>query len=92
MVRTNITSDGIILDLKRPSGLLEMSKPSTGQDLQQFHRALNWVRSGIPDCAETTDPLLNLKNELKNKFGQQKTDLAKFSFSLTFGRLKPRMC
>jgi hypothetical protein len=43
-----ISAAGSKFDPRRIEGILKMSPPSTGADLQQFLCALNWMRTAIP--------------------------------------------
>ena len=52
-----VPADGIRYDPKRLEGLLNMEQPKNGAHLQQLLCALQWVRNGIPNFAETIQPL-----------------------------------
>jgi RNase H-like domain found in reverse transcriptase/Reverse transcriptase (RNA-dependent DNA polymerase) len=52
-----ISSEGSKFDPRRIQGLLDMTPPSTGADLQQFKCALNWMRTAIPSFSALVSPL-----------------------------------
>jgi Reverse transcriptase (RNA-dependent DNA polymerase) len=55
-----ISAEGSKFDPRRIDGLLKMSPPSTGADLQQFLCALNWMRTAIPAFTTLVSPLHTL--------------------------------
>jgi hypothetical protein len=55
-----VSGSGVRFDPRKIQGLLEMSAPQTGADLQQFLCALNWMRTAIPSFAELISPLQKL--------------------------------
>jgi RNase H-like domain found in reverse transcriptase len=55
-----ISGDGVRFDPRRAQGLLDMSMPVSGADLQQFVCALNWMRTAIPSFTQLVSPLQRL--------------------------------
>ena len=52
-----ISAAGVGHDPKRIAGLIELSVPTTGDQLQQFVCAINWMRQSIPAYNELVAPL-----------------------------------
>ena len=55
-----ISSQGVRHCPDRVSGLVNMSLPKTGAELQQFLCAINWMRGNIPEYSALTAPLYAL--------------------------------
>ena len=64
-----ISADGITHDPKRIQGLLDMPAPVTGQDLQQWVCALNWMRQSLPNFNELIVVLDDLLQSVCKKAG-----------------------
>lgn len=60
----NISKDGIKFDPSGLSALLEMPKPQTGAELQQFVCAVGWMRTSIPEYTKLIEPLYSLLEEV----------------------------
>ena len=68
-----ISADGITHDPKRIQGLLDMPAPVTGQDLQQWVCALNWMRQSLPKFNELIVVLDDLLQSVCKKAGSNKS-------------------
>jgi len=66
-----IDKDGIRFDPRRINGLLEMSPPTTGADLQQFLCALQWMKTGIPEFNRLIEPLHAIMEEVYTRAGKR---------------------
>ena len=62
-----ISKEGIRFDPRSRDALLQMSRPVTGGDLQQFLCALGWMRSSIPEFAKLVAPLQKLLERVYKK-------------------------
>jgi hypothetical protein len=77
-----VSGSGVRFDPRRIQGLLEMSAPQTGADLQQFLCALNWMRTAIPSFAELVSPLQRLLELAYQQSGGRRTKTAVAKVSL----------
>ena len=64
-----VSGEGVRHDPERIVALLNLPLPNTGQDLQQFICALNWMRMSIPGYNKLTHPLNQLMEEVYKKAG-----------------------
>ena len=62
-----ISKEGIRFDPRSRDALLQLSRPVTGGDLQQFLCALGWMRSSIPEFAKLVAPLQKLLERVYKK-------------------------
>ena len=62
-----ISKEGIRFDPRSRDVLLQLSRPVTGGDLQQFLCALGWMRSSIPQFAKLVVPLQKLLESVYKK-------------------------
>jgi Reverse transcriptase (RNA-dependent DNA polymerase) len=77
-----VSGIGVRFDPRRIQGLLQMSAPQTGADLQQFLCALDWMRTAIPSFAELVPPLQKLLELAYQKCGGRHTKTAVAKVSL----------
>lgn len=66
------SADGMQYDPRHFSALLNMSKPTTGDQLQQLICATNWMRNSFPSYAKTIAPLHHLLEDAYRKCGKRK--------------------
>ena len=71
-----ISAEGSKFDPRRIEGLLQMSPPSTGADLQQFLCAINWMRTAIPAFSTLVSPLHTLLETAYARAGGKRTKAA----------------
>jgi Reverse transcriptase (RNA-dependent DNA polymerase) len=55
-----ISQEGIKFNSKSLSGLVDMERPQTAADLQQFVCGSNWPRTSVPNYAQLADPVLQM--------------------------------
>ena len=55
-----ISDQGVHPDPEGVKALVEMEKPETADQLQQFICAMNWTRNNLPEFVRVTAPLYNL--------------------------------
>lgn len=79
-----ISEDGVRLDPSRLDALINMPKPSTGDQLLQFLCAANWMRTVIPNFNALVEPLHEVLEEVfENCLRRTKQCAAKISMSET---------
>ena len=66
-----ISPAGVRYDPAHLNGLLSMQLPTTGEHLQQFLCALQWVRNGIPKFSELVQPLHNFMESVYTRAGKR---------------------
>lgn len=59
-----LSEEGVGVSPEFQRTLLDMPRPVTGADLQQFLAAANWIRGMIPEYARKVAPLQDLLNEV----------------------------
>jgi hypothetical protein len=75
-----IDASGVKFDDKLIQGLVDLERPKTAQQLQQFICACNWVRASIPMFSKEISPLQDLLQRYTNEAGSMKgTALRKFN-------------
>jgi hypothetical protein len=75
-----IDASGVKFDDKLIQGLLDLERPKTAQQLQQFICACNWVRSSIPMFSKEISPLQALLQKYTCEAGSMKANvLRKFN-------------
>ncbi len=67
-----ISAEGVTHDPVRLHGLLDVSTPVTGRDLQQWVCALNWMRQSLPKFNELTEDLNIVLQRLYKAVGSNK--------------------
>ncbi|KAG6613370.1 uncharacterized protein IUM83_17047 [Phytophthora cinnamomi] len=64
-----VSAGGVKQDPRRVQALVDLPSPTTGQELQQFLCALNWMRTAIPDYNKLVQPLMDLMEHVYTKAG-----------------------
>jgi len=67
-----ISKDGIRFDPSRLDALIGMHAPRTGDELQQFVCAANWMRTAIPQFTTTMEPLSAALEAVYTEAGSRK--------------------
>ncbi|ETO81713.1 hypothetical protein F444_04041 [Phytophthora nicotianae P1976] len=65
-----VSGEGVRYDPARFEALVRLPPPSTGNELQQFICALNWMRSSLPAYNKLVHPLVQLVEEIYKKAGE----------------------
>lgn len=71
-----ICANGIRHDPSNLQGLLELDRPTTGGQLQQFLCAMQWLRSSIPQFQTLIQPLHDFLESVYNHVGGKRTKRA----------------
>lgn len=66
-----VSAKGVRYDPRRMDGLLSMSPPTTGSNLQQFVCALQWVKQGIPNFSPMVSPLHDFMERVYDHTGKR---------------------
>jgi len=66
-----ISAEGVRMDPARLEALVEMAEPVTGDQLQQFVCAANWMRAAIPEFTKTMSPLSDLLEKAYQDAGRR---------------------
>lgn len=78
--------DGMRFHPRKFEALKTMQCPEFARDLPQFTSALNYIRTSIPNYAETASPLLKLLEDCYTEVGgRTKKKLANFSLTAKWG-------
>jgi hypothetical protein len=73
-----VSGDGVRHDPERINALTRLPPPITGQELQQFICALNWMRQSLPAFNKLTQPLaLMMERVYELAGGRKKTQVRK---------------
>lgn len=72
-----ISEEGIRLDPARLVALVNMPRPKSGDQLQQFLCASNWMRSAIPSYTAKVEPLHKVLEEVFQKVNKRTSQAAR---------------
>lgn len=67
-----VSRKGVRYDLARIDALTKLPAPTTGQELQQFVCALNWMRTSLPSFKKLVDPLVKMMEAVYERTGGRK--------------------
>ncbi|GMF10762.1 unnamed protein product [Phytophthora lilii] len=77
-----VSGDGVCHDPARISALSNLPALTSGQELQQFVCALNWMRSSLPAFNKLIGPLVKMMEKVYERAGgRQKTQVRKVTLS-----------
>jgi hypothetical protein len=80
-----ISQEGIKFNPKSLSGPVDMERPQTAADLQQFLCGSNWLRTAVPNYAQLADPLLQMLRRCQDAVGKTKNRLRSYGLSQLWG-------
>lgn len=81
-----ISADGIRFNSRHLDYLVGMHKPTVAHELQQLLCATNWMRSSIPNYAQTVAPLHELMEQAYSKAGSRtKRAVTKIPINMSWG-------
>jgi len=72
-----VSEHGVRHDPARIDALMSLPPPTTGQELQQFICAMNWMRMSIPAFNKLTAPLVELMERIYELAGGRKKNQAR---------------
>ncbi|OWZ02136.1 LOW QUALITY PROTEIN: hypothetical protein PHMEG_00026351, partial [Phytophthora megakarya] len=67
-----VSGEGVRHDPARIDALTNLPEPTTGQELQQFICALNWMRTALPAFNKLTAPLMTMMEAVYERAGGRK--------------------